>query len=57
MTARNPWLQRQFHTPLGSGDLPFVVGRERAAQEELPPLQSDLQLNETCHSGCRATTS
>jgi hypothetical protein len=27
LAAKNPWLQRQFHTPLGLGDLPFVVGR------------------------------
>jgi CRP/FNR family cyclic AMP-dependent transcriptional regulator len=28
LAAKNPWLQRQFHAPLGLGDLPFVVGRE-----------------------------
>jgi hypothetical protein len=27
LAARNPWLQRQFHTPLVLGDLPFVIGR------------------------------
>src|SRR5262249_46123117 len=27
LAAKSPWLQRQFHTPLGLGDLPFVVGR------------------------------
>ena len=27
LAAKNPWLQRQFHTPLGLGDLPFIVGR------------------------------
>jgi CRP/FNR family transcriptional regulator, cyclic AMP receptor protein len=26
LAAKNPWLQRQFHAPLGLGDLPFVVG-------------------------------
>jgi hypothetical protein len=27
LAAKNPWLQRQFGTPLGLGDLPFIVGR------------------------------
>ena len=36
-----------LHTPLGLGDLPFVVGREPDGGEELPPLQSDLQLDDT----------
>jgi len=31
LAAKDPWLQRQFHTPLGIGDLPFVVGRRRVA--------------------------
>src|SRR6266700_173793 len=26
LAAKNPWLTRQFHAPLGLGDLPFVVG-------------------------------
>jgi predicted component of type VI protein secretion system len=47
LAARNPWLQRQFHTPLGLGDLPFVVGRAPVAQEGLPPLQPDLKLDDT----------
>src|SRR5262245_13144565 len=25
LAAKSPWLQRQFHTPLGLGHLPFVV--------------------------------
>src|SRR6516164_1926823 len=27
LAAKNPWLQCQFHAPLGLSDLPFVVGR------------------------------
>ena len=47
LAAKNPWLQRHLHTPIGLGDLPFVVGRELLAGEGLPPLQPDLQLNDT----------
>jgi CRP/FNR family cyclic AMP-dependent transcriptional regulator len=47
LAAKNPWLQRQFHTPLGLGDLPFVVGRGLVAREGLPPLQPDLKLDDT----------
>ncbi|MGC2201152.1 MAG: cyclic nucleotide-binding domain-containing protein [Stellaceae bacterium] len=47
IAAKNPWLQRQFHTPLGLGDLPFLVGRALVAGEELPPLQPDLELDDT----------
>jgi hypothetical protein len=46
LAAKSPWLQRQFGTPLGLGDLPFVVGREPVAREGLPPLQPDLKLND-----------
>jgi CRP/FNR family transcriptional regulator, cyclic AMP receptor protein len=44
--AKNPWLQRQLQTPLGIGDLPFIVGREPVAGEELPPLEPDLKLDD-----------
>src|SRR6266513_914867 len=27
LAAKHPWLQRQFHSPLELGNLPFVVGR------------------------------
>ena len=47
LTAKNPWLQRQLHTPLGLGDLAFVVGRAPVAEEELPPLEPDLKLDDT----------
>jgi CRP/FNR family transcriptional regulator, cyclic AMP receptor protein len=47
LAAKNPWLQRQFHTPLGLGDLPFVVGRGPVAGEGLPPLHPDLKLDDT----------
>jgi CRP/FNR family cyclic AMP-dependent transcriptional regulator len=47
LAAKNPWLQRQFHAPLGLGDLPFVVGRGPVAREGLPPLQPDLKLDDT----------
>jgi CRP/FNR family transcriptional regulator, cyclic AMP receptor protein len=40
-------LQRQFHTPLGLGDLPFVVGRRPVVGEGLPPCQPDLKLDDT----------
>jgi CRP/FNR family cyclic AMP-dependent transcriptional regulator len=47
LAAKNPWLQRQFHTPLGLGDLPFVVGRRPVVGEGLPPCQPDLKLDDT----------
>ena len=47
LAAKSPWLQRQFRTPLGLGDLPFVVGRGPIAREGLPPLQPDLKLDDT----------
>jgi hypothetical protein len=47
LAAKSPWLLRQLHTPLELGDLPFVVGREPNAGEELPPLQPDLKLDDT----------
>ena len=47
LAAKSAWLQRQFRTPLGLGDLPFVVGRGPVAREGLlPPLQPDLKLND-----------
>ena len=57
LAAKNAWLQRQFHTPLGLGDLPFIVGRGSAAGEGLPRLQPDLKLDDTVPSDYRATTS
>jgi CRP/FNR family cyclic AMP-dependent transcriptional regulator len=47
LTAKNPWLQRQFRASLRLGDLPFVVGRGPVAWEGLPPLQPDLKLDDT----------
>ena len=47
LAAKNPWLQRQLHTPLGLGDRPFVVGRRPVAGEGLPPRQPDLMLDDT----------
>ena len=47
LAAKSPWLQRQLDTPLGLGDLPFIVGRGPVAREGLPPLQPDLKLNDT----------
>ena len=47
LATKSPWLLRQLHTPLELGDLPFVVGREPNAGEELPPLQPDLKLDDT----------
>jgi CRP/FNR family transcriptional regulator, cyclic AMP receptor protein len=46
LAAKSPWLQRQFHTPLGLGDLPFVVGRRRVAGEGPPLWQPDLMLDD-----------
>ena len=46
LAAKNPWLQRQFHTPLTLGDRPFVIGRGAVAGEEPPPLQPDLKLED-----------
>lgn len=47
IAAKTPWLQRQFHTPLGLGDRPFVVGRLPVAGEALPAWQPDLMLEDT----------
>jgi CRP/FNR family transcriptional regulator, cyclic AMP receptor protein len=47
LAAKDRWLQRQFHTPLGLGDRPFVVGRRPTAGEEPPPRQPDLLLDDT----------
>jgi CRP/FNR family transcriptional regulator, cyclic AMP receptor protein len=38
---------RPLHTPLGLGDLPFIVGRGPVAGEGLPRLQPDLKLDDT----------
>jgi CRP/FNR family transcriptional regulator, cyclic AMP receptor protein len=46
IAAKTAWLQRQFHTPLGVGDRPFVVGRRPVAGEALPPWQPDLMLED-----------
>jgi CRP/FNR family transcriptional regulator, cyclic AMP receptor protein len=46
LAARNPWLERQFHTPLWLGELPFVIGRRLVAGERLPPLEPDLMLDD-----------
>jgi hypothetical protein len=47
LAAKNRWLQRQLHTPLGLADRPFVVGRRPVAGEGLPPRQPDLMLDDT----------
>jgi CRP/FNR family transcriptional regulator, cyclic AMP receptor protein len=47
LAAKNPRLQRQVHTPLRLGDLPFVVGRASIAGEGRPPLEPDLKLDDT----------
>jgi CRP/FNR family transcriptional regulator, cyclic AMP receptor protein len=47
LAAKSPWLQRQFNTPCGLGDLPFVVGRRPVAGEGLPLREPDLKLDDT----------
>jgi CRP/FNR family transcriptional regulator, cyclic AMP receptor protein len=47
LSAKSLRLRRQFHSPLGLGDLPFIVGRGSVAREGLPPLQPDLKLDDT----------
>ena len=47
LAAKSPWLQRQFQTPVGLGDLPFVVGRRPVAGEGPPLWQPDLILDDT----------
>ena len=47
LAAKNRWLQRQLHTPVGLGDRPFVVGRRPVAGEGLPPREPDLMLDDT----------
>ena len=46
LAAKNPWLQRELHTPIGLGDLPFVVGRRPDDGEEPPPLEPNLKLDD-----------
>jgi pSer/pThr/pTyr-binding forkhead associated (FHA) protein len=46
LAAKNPWLQRQFHSKLQLSNLPFIVGRGPVAREGLPPLQPDLKLDD-----------
>jgi len=46
LAAKSPRLQCQFHTPLGLGHLPFVVGRRPAASEGTPQWQPDLMLDD-----------
>jgi CRP/FNR family cyclic AMP-dependent transcriptional regulator len=47
LAAKNPWLERQLHTPIGLGDLPFVVGRVPVAGETPPQVQPDLKLDDS----------
>jgi CRP-like cAMP-binding protein len=47
LAAANPWLQRQFDTPLGLDHLPFVVGRRPIPGEGQPLWQPDLMLDDT----------
>jgi CRP/FNR family transcriptional regulator, cyclic AMP receptor protein len=47
LAAKNAWLQHQFQTPLGLGDLPFVVGRRPVAGEGAPLWEPDLTLDDT----------
>jgi len=46
LAAKSAWLQRQFRTPLGLGDLPVVVGRRPIAGEGPPLWQPDLTLDD-----------
>ena len=47
LSAKNPWLQRQLHNPVGLGELPFVIGRRLIAGERLPSMLPDLMLDDT----------
>jgi hypothetical protein len=47
LAAKTAWLQRQFRTPCGLGDLPFVVGRRTVAGEGRPLWEPDLKLDDT----------
>jgi CRP-like cAMP-binding protein len=47
LAAKTASLHRQLHTPIGLGDLPFVVGRAPTAGEGPPPLQPDLKLDDS----------
>src|SRR5262249_23079427 len=44
LAAKTASLHRQLHTPIGLGDLRFVVGRAPTAGEGRPPLRPDLEL-------------
>ena len=47
LAAKNPWLERQLHTPIGFGDLAFIIGRVPAAGELPPQVQPDLELEDS----------
>jgi hypothetical protein len=47
LAAKNPWLQRQLHTPVGIGEMPFIIGRRPVAGEGLPSFQPDLMVDDT----------
>jgi CRP/FNR family transcriptional regulator, cyclic AMP receptor protein len=47
LAAKNPWLQQHLLTPVGIGEMPFVIGRCPIAGEGLPSLQPDLMLDDT----------
>jgi CRP-like cAMP-binding protein len=56
LAAKNPWLQRQFHTPLGLGDLPFVVGRQPWQGKDCRRGSQISSSTTARRLGCHATT-
>ena len=46
LAAKNPWLQRLLYTPVGIGEVPFVIGRRPVVGEGQPSLQPDLMLDD-----------
>jgi len=57
LSAKSPWLRRQLHTPLGLGDLPFVVGEGLLHGKGCRHCSQTSSSMTPSRSGYRATTS
>jgi len=57
LAAKTPWLQRQLHTPLAIGELPFILGRRRLKAKSCRHCNRISNSMTPRHSGFRATIS
>ena len=57
LSAKSPWLQRQFRTPLGLNDLPFIVGRGPLHEKGCRHCSQTSSSMTPSRSDYRATTS